>query len=259
MKIFRKFINNLLGIFNLKITKLDQFLVLNRSITELDPLIDRDFRKIYKKIEKEFGKADPTSSYTVYNCLKHIIQNKIKGDLVECGVFKGKMIAVMIETLNFYNSSEKNIYLYDTFEGMTPNSEVDKHVDTGQKNQVKLEKGDNYCDIESVQKNLENFNYDEKKIFYIKGDVKETLEGRLPDQISLLRLDTDFYESSLIELEKLYPKVNNSGFVIYDDYGHWIGQKKATDEFFTNKNIKPFLVRTSRKERLEVKKLSTKN
>ena len=95
-----------------------------------------------------------------------------------------------------------------------------------------------------MKDNLKNFEYDEDKIVFVKGDVMKTLkENNVPNNISLLRLDTDFYDSSLIELECLYPKVNMSGFIIYDDYGHWVGQKKATDEYFEKRKLKPFFVR----------------
>ena len=255
----KKLINSFLSLFNLKLTKLSDFVVLNRSISDLDPLIEDDFKKIYKKIETNFGKADPVPAFTVFKTLKYIIDNKVEGDLVECGVYKGRMIAAMIETLNFYGIEDKKIYLYDTFEGMTPNTKTDKHIFENENKDIKLNEGDNFCDINEVKKNLKNFEYDEEKIVFVKGDVMKTLKGdNVPSNISLLRLDTDFYDSSLVELEQLYPKVSLSGFVIYDDYGHWIGQKKATDEYFKKIGLKPFLIRTSRKERLEIKKLSVK-
>ena len=256
INLVKKLINNFLSLFNLKLTKLSDFVVLNRSISELDPLIEDDFKKIYKKIEKNFGKADPVPAFTVFKSLKYIIDNKIHGDLVECGVYKGRMIATMIETLSFYGVKDKKIYLYDTFEGMTNNTEFDKHIFENENKDIKLKKGDNFCDIDEVKDNLKNFEYDEDKIVFVKGDVMKTLkENNVPNNISLLRLDTDFYDSSLVELECLYPKVNMSGFIIYDDYGHWVGQKKATDEYFEKRKLKPFFVRTSRKERLEIKKL----
>ena len=64
-------------------------------------------------------------------------------------------------------------------------------------------------------------------------------KDNLPEKISLLRLDTDFYNSTKIELEILYPKLINDGFLIIDDYGHWKGSRKAVDDYFNNK--KPFI------------------
>ena len=156
---------------------------------------------------------------------------------MECGVYKGRMIATMIETLSFYGVKDKKIYLYDTFEGMTNNTEFDKHIFENENKDIKLKKGDNFCDIDEVKDNLKNFEYDEDKIVFVKGDVMKTLkENNVPNNISLLRLDTDFYDSSLVELECLYPKVNMSGFIIYDDYGHWVGQKKQLMNILKREN-----------------------
>ena len=259
IKFFKKIINNFLSIFNLKITKLDDFIILNQSVSETDPCMESEFKKIYAKIEKFFGKADPVPAYTVYKTIRYICENNIEGDIVECGVFKGRMVAIIMEALNQCNDFNRNIYLYDTFEGMTPGKDIDYQVFSDGKKKIRMQKGENYCDIDQVKKNLNNFEYRKEKIIFKKGDVKLTLKpDNIPNKIALLRLDTDFYESSLVELEMLYEKVNLDGFVIYDDYGHWMGQYKATNEFFEKNKLKPFFVRTSRKERLEIKKLSIK-
>ena len=76
-------------------------------------------------------------------------------------------------------------------------------------------------------------------IYFIKGKVEETLNVKqnIPDKISLLRLDTDWYSSTKKELEVLYEKVSPGGVIIIDDYGHWGGAKKAVDEFFKGKYV----------------------
>ena len=75
-----------------------------------------------------------------------------------------------------------------------------------------------------------------KNIILIQGMVENTLlnKDNIPDQISLLRLDTDFYESTKIELEILFPKLVPGGILILDDYGYWSGARKAIDEYFKN-------------------------
>ena len=71
-------------------------------------------------------------------------------------------------------------------------------------------------------------------VVFRQGDVADTLAdaSTLPEKISLLRLDTDWYESTKIELETLYPRLAKRGILIIDDYGQWAGQKQAVDEFF---------------------------
>ena len=104
-----------------------------------------------------------------------------------------------------------------------------------------------YCSLENVKNNVYKTNYPENKLHFIKGDVMETLleEKYIPEKINVLRLDTDWYESSKFELEKLYHKVVEGGVVILDDYFHWDGQRRATDEFFQKNNIKKEIIKNN--------------
>ena len=87
---------------------------------------------------------------------------------------------------------------------------------------------------------LSHLCYPEEYLHYIKGMVQDTLPNPelLPKEpIAILRLDTDWYESSKIELDKLYPLVTKNGVVILDDYFHWAGQRQAVDEYLALHNI----------------------
>ena len=90
----------------------------------------------------------------------------------------------------------------------------------------------NIIDSSSARDPLKNLNF-------IEGKVEDTLKlpKNLPDKISILRLDTDWYESTKAELEILYPKLSKNGILLIDDYGHWKGARKAVDEFFNDKNV----------------------
>ena len=80
------------------------------------------------------------------------------------------------------------------------------------------------------------------KIEFIEGNVRETLtQLKLPQSIALLRLDTDFYDSTLIELQVLWPRLSIGGVLILDDYGHWDGARKAVDEYIAT-DIKSFKI-----------------
>ena len=76
------------------------------------------------------------------------------------------------------------------------------------------------------------------------------IEKNIPKKISILRLDTDFYESTKIELEILYARLETSGVLIIDDYGNYKGARKAVDEYF---KIKPFLIYLDHTSRLLIK------
>ena len=92
-----------------------------------------------------------------------------------------------------------------------------------------------YSPIEDVKNNLRRINYPEENIRFVKGKVEDTLRLNTPEKISLLRLDTDWYESTKFELENLFPKLVKGGVLLVDDYGYWKGSKKAVDEYFQNK------------------------
>lgn len=171
----------------------------------------------------------------IQSFVDYINKNNIEGAIVECGVWKGGIMMACIKSQQKYNE-EREFYLYDTYEGMTePNSNKDLKQD---KENYKIKKEWHKVDINSVKNNILLCNYNKDKIHYIKGDVLETLNDIIPEKISILRLDTDWYESTKKELDVLYKRVSNNGFVIIDDYnnkdiqGNPRGARVACNEFF---------------------------
>lgn len=166
----------------------------------------------------------------LYNELEYIRTFNIDGDLVECGVYMGGNILGMMEYCYSFQMNKK-IWLYDTFSGMTQPKEIDKDL-----NNVKPEQqwDSIVCraTLHQVKHNLSKSSY--KDIVYVVGDVCQTLaeQKNIPEKISLLRLDTDWFDSTKCELEILFPKLVSGGSLIIDDYGHWQGCKLAVDEYF---------------------------
>ena len=175
----------------------------------------------------------------LHESVVYINENNIDGAYVECGVYKGGSIMNMALTqLNYIK--KVHIYLYDTFEGMTPQTKHDinyRGVSASRilKNPSKM----CVCSLEQVKKNVSLAGYPKEFFHFRKGDVADTLKGNIPEKISLLRLDTDWYESTKIELEVLYPKLVTGGVLILDDYGYWLGARKATDNYFSSIGITP--------------------
>jgi hypothetical protein len=165
----------------------------------------------------------------LHTALQSVHENKIAGDFVECGIWKGGNIVIAKKFFDSVNNI-KNFLCYDTFEGMTEPGEFD-----GDKAH-KTWQGKSKCEagMEEVVEVFKFHNLLDDRIKFIKGDVRKTLldENNLPDSISILRLDTDFYDSTLIELELLYPRLTPGGYLIVDDYGHWRGSRHAVNEYF---------------------------
>ena len=105
-----------------------------------------------------------------------------------------------------------------------------------------------------VKKNMASTDYPEENIIYIKGKIEETLPGYIPGKISILRLDTDWYESTKHELEHLYPILSPGGVLIIDDYGHFAGARKAVDEYFSGLEKPPYMSRIDYSGRIIIKK-----
>ena len=174
---------------------------------------------------------------------KYIVKNNIKGDFVECGVWRGGIplaIAMVLKDLN----SDKKIFLYDTYEGMTKPSEfdIDYMGKTPEKKFARLNKDTHnewyFASLEDVKSQFIQTSLIDKAIF-IKGDVCKTLKEKdnLPKEISLLRLNTDWYESTKVEMDILYPLLSKDGVLLADTYGYWDGGRKAIDEYLENNNL----------------------
>ena len=161
----------------------------------------------------------------------------IAGDFVECGVWRGGSAMIMAHALRARGET-RQIYLYDTFEGMVEPTDADVSFDGRSARSTWAKKrtgrGSEWCDasIDEVHKNMRSTGYPIDAVHLIKGRVEETLPASDHSKISILRLDTDWYESTALELSLLYPVLQKGGVLIVDDYGHWRGSRQAVDEYF---------------------------
>ncbi len=204
----------------------------------------------------EFTMTSPERNIALVESVKYIVKNEIPGDFVECGVWRGGSLMAIIKTLINIKTWDRIIIGFDTFEnGMTQASKFDVSVyGTNGKDVVQdWEKENEYPSLEDVSNYLDSAGYPKKNIKLIKGDIFRTLEKEKIDSISLLRLDTDWYDTTKFELDFLYSKVSKGGVIIVDDYGYWQGARKAVDEFITQNKLPVYLNRVDNTARLIIK------
>jgi hypothetical protein len=178
---------------------------------------------------------------------RHVVDRGVAGDFVECGVWRGGNSIIAADVFKQMKSS-KRVWLFDTFAGMTEPTDVDINF-RGEAADTKFRSSKQadhntwcYAPLEEVRGNFAKAGLLGEAVSFVAGDVAETLAkaDRLPEKIAVLRLDTDWYESTKVELEVLFPRLSTGGILIIDDYGHWGGARKAVDEYFVERE-RPFL------------------
>jgi hypothetical protein len=199
----------------------------------------------------------------VIDATRHVVDRDLPGAFAECGVWRGGSVLAMVLTLLELGRTDRDLYLYDTFEGMTAPTERDVSsfdppaLETWRAAQGRSERpwGElfEHFDQEAVRSTLLATGYPAERLHLVRGPVEETLPGQAPERLALLRLDTDWYESTRHEMEHLYPRLVEGGVLIVDDYGHWEGARRAVDEYFAQHGPPPLLHRTDYTGRVAVK------
>jgi len=230
--------------------------------------LDSDFPADFTAEEKEDILAVRPYTMTSFERLvslsravDHIVSQKIAGDIVECGVWKGGSMLLVARKLARLGDKTRQLFLFDTFEGMSePTKEdvsaVDQSTADALLDKTERTDGDNvwcFSPLDEVRANLQKTTYPAGQLHFIKGKVEDTLPEPSIGNIALLRLDTDWYESTRHELETLYDKLVPGGVLIIDDYGHWSGARKAVDEFIATRRLSIFLNRIDYTGRMAIK------
>lgn len=192
------------------------------------------------------------------DAVDYVLKNDIPGAIVECGVWRGGSMMLAAEVLLRSNAADRELFLYDAFSGMPPASEDDVRFDGLSTDEVKNIEGVKgaWClaTKDEVASNLASTAYPPEKVYIIEGHVENTIPAQSPDRIAILRLDTDWYDSTKHEMTHLYPRLVSGGVLIIDDYGYWKGSKKAVDEYFgTYPDASPLLQRVERFGRIAIK------
>jgi len=205
---------------------------------------------------KKFAMVAYSSEETIqntYDMSMYCIENNIKGSFVECGVAAGAQVGVMAYACDSAVYDGRKIFAFDSYKGIPFCSENDDqeaglyYLDKPKpfvedKETLLVPTGATVHSLESVKKNLEGWGVSMHRIKFVEGWFQHTLVGyellHKVDKIALLRLDGDLYESTMVCLNKLFPKVSEGGVVIIDDYA-LSGCRKAVDEYFKKKKYSP--------------------
>ena len=220
---------------------------------------DPRFERIYRECA-EYTVTSPERMYSLYAATEYLCRAGVEGDVVECGVFRGGSSKLVALTLSELGDETRQLYLYDTFTGMTEPTDLDRRLsdgsaaaDTWKRHEHATHNDWAYAPLEAVQQVMWSTPYPKDSMHFVKGKVEETIPRVVPERIALLRLDTDWYESTYHEMVHLYPRLVSGGILIIDDYGSWAGARAAIDEYLTENGITLLLHRIDNEGRIAVK------
>jgi hypothetical protein len=193
----------------------------------------------------------------VRKSVEYVEANSIPGDIVECGVWRGGSIMAAALTL-MRLGTKRSLWLYDTFAGMPPPGSEDRDFQGRTAAELMASAPETSriwakCSLDDVKAGMSEIGYPPELIRYVVGSVEATIPESMPEKIALLRLDTDWYSSTYHELVHLWSRIATNGILIIDDYGDWVGAKKAVDQYFREIGIHPFLHRIDGTGRLIIK------
>ncbi|MFJ2741533.1 TylF/MycF/NovP-related O-methyltransferase [Streptomyces sp. NPDC087440] len=217
------------------------------NVLELPADYDDGAKEIIRAV-KPYSMTSPERLNAFILATRHIVKHDIPGAIVECGVWRGGSMQACAKTLLAEGVDDRELYLFDTFEGMTPPTEEDKRLDGKSAAQLLEVYGKDrpiwaVASLDDVKSGFEKVPYPAERLHYVQGKVEDTVPDEAPEQISILRLDTDWYASTKHELKHLYSRLVSGGVLLIDDYGYWQGSRQAVDEFLEETGEQLLLLR----------------
>jgi hypothetical protein len=202
------------------------------------PDLDKEFPALYRQTV-ECTAASVERLYALYGAVRYLTARGVPGDIAECGVWRGGNCMLAALTLMLVGDRTRQVWLYDTFSGMSEPGERDRDVYGGSaldmRDQVFSAEGrptpfQFVASLDDVAANMAATGFPDERVRYVEGPVEETLPANRPDQLALLRLDTDWYESTAHSMRHLYPRLAPGGILLLDDYGDWPAVREAVHE-----------------------------
>ncbi|HWG22316.1 MAG TPA: TylF/MycF/NovP-related O-methyltransferase [Terracidiphilus sp.] len=220
---------------------------LTNTIFDTEPDIDDDEFRFTMQFASHYVKSNAVSMLPVVRfdnvreCVENILKDEVPGDLIEAGVWRGGVVIFMRALLKLYGVTDRIVWAADSFEGLpAPDPErfpLEAKVQSGpvfQKAYRNLA-----ASLKEVERNLAAYCALDDKVRFLKGWFRDTLPNAPIGELSLIRADGDFYESTRDILDSLYDRLSVGGYVIVDDYGQdsWTYCRRAVDEFRAERDI----------------------
>lgn len=227
--------------------------------TRIPPEYEPELADIVKRVRRYTLTSAPRIAALV-DAVAYLERNRLGGAIVECGVWRGGSVMACALALLRHGDRDRDLYLFDTFAGMVEPSAADvRSPYDGYSPERRWRRlaasGRQWAGVPAseVRANVESTGYPAQRVHLVEGRVEETLPREAPENIALLRLDTDWYASTRHEVEQLYPRLVPGGVLIIDDYGHYAGARRAVDEYFGEIGEAPLLHRIDYTGRMATK------
>jgi O-methyltransferase len=202
---------------------------------ELPPDFDPALVELCEAV-RPYTLTSPERIAALREAVRYVVRAEVPGAIVECGVWRGGSMLVVLRTLLELGVDDRDLYLFDTFTHMphpgpedvdlfgTPAADAYEAASAAE--------AFRYLPLEEVRAVLEGTGYPPARLHFVPGLIEDTIPAEAPEQIALCRLDTDWYRSTAHEMAHLYPRLPRGGVLLIDDYGNFMGAKKAVDEYF---------------------------
>ncbi len=199
------------------------------------PDFDEELIALCERV-RPYTLTSPERIVALRDAVRHVVRAGIPGDVVECGVWRGGSMMVVALTLVELGALDRDLHLFDTFTHMPfPGDEdVDLYGQPAAEvyEEAAAAEAFRYLPLDEVKAALAGTGYPVERMHFVAGLVEDTIPAAAPERIALCRLDTDWYRSTKHEMEHLFPRIVPGGFLLVDDYGHFMGAKQAVDEHF---------------------------
>lgn len=194
---------------------------------------------------REYGWDWPSLAHTMIGqkrlrnlrrLVENVIWNRVPGDLIETGVWRGGACIMMRAVLQAYSVKDRRVWVADSFEGLPPPDVERFPKDAGQDFHTFPELA---VPLETVKENFARYGLLDDQVVFLKGWFRETLAKAEIEKLALMRLDGDLYESTFLALEHLFDKLSPGGYVIVDDYRVVDACRAAVSDFLSSRGLTP--------------------